>query len=114
MKRLTLNRHLMAVVLSILMTVVAVPSMAQAPRCLSFFLTAPQKRSWQDIDKLVFMTYNVANIYGLRGKFKRISATDFIPIYEKPPVPKPEEQIQPTLRRAGRHAGKHRGPDRCP
>jgi hypothetical protein len=40
------------------------------------------------------MTYNVANIYGLRGKFRRISATDFVPIYEKPPVPKPEEQVQ--------------------
>ena len=40
------------------------------------------------------MTYNVSNIYGLRGKFRRISATDFVPIYEKPATPKPDEQVQ--------------------
>lgn len=87
------KKHLTAVVLSFYMAFVAAPSVAEALRCTLFFHTAPSKRSWQNIDKLVFMTFNVANIYGLRGKFTRISATDFTPIYEKPPVPKLEEQV---------------------
>lgn len=89
-----IKKHLMTIALSIFMTTMVIPSTAQAFRCHTLLQTTSSKRSWQDIDKLVFLTYNVANIYGLRGKFKRISATDFIPIYEKPPVPKPEEQVQ--------------------
>lgn len=94
MVRALVKKHLMVAALSIFMTVVAIPSKAQTLRCQQLFSVSASKRNWVEIDKLVFLTYNVANIYGLRGKFKRISATDFIPIYEKPPVPKPEEQVQ--------------------
>jgi hypothetical protein len=75
-----------------LVTAVVAPSMGDNQRCQVVF--SATKRSWTEINSLVFMTYNVANIYGLRGKFQRISATDFVPIYEKPPRPKPEEQVQ--------------------
>ncbi len=94
MTQWTLPKQLISVALFIFITATAVPSGADASRCQLLFRTATHQRSWPQIDKLVFMTYNVANIYGLRGKFRRLSATDFEPIYEKPARPKPDEQIQ--------------------
>ncbi len=90
----TFSKQLIALAFFIFVTATAVPTLADASRCQLLFRTATNQRSWPQIDKLVFMTYNVSNIYGLRGKFRRISATDFVPIYEKPATPKPDEQIQ--------------------
>lgn len=94
MTQWTLSKQLISVALSLFIAATTTPALAEANRCQMLFRTASHHRSWPQINKLVFMTYNVANIYGLRGKFRRISATDFIPIYEKPPKPKPEEQVQ--------------------
>ncbi|MBY0384934.1 hypothetical protein K2X05_07230 [bacterium] len=39
-------------------------------------------------------TFNLANIYELRGKYERTSATDLVPVPEYPPRPKTDHHVQ--------------------
>lgn len=84
------------VLLSLILTAFVVPTKGSAyPRCDVLFRKDHQQlRSWSEVEKLTFLTFNVANIYRLQGKYQRVSATKLVPMEQFPPRPKSENQVQ--------------------
>lgn len=87
------KRLLLMLVSSVFVSLVALPSYASRVRCEILFQAQKKQRQWQDIDKLVFMTFNVANIFNLRGKYERVSSTELQPVPDKPPRPKTDHHV---------------------
>lgn len=85
-------------VLFFILSVFVAPSYADRGRCQFFFKVQQKPREWSEIDKLVFMTFNVANIFQLGGKYVRTSGTDFRLVPSQPPRPKTDEQVNELIK----------------